>query len=181
MTVVVWLQYMIGFRGARIFVRLRLFASAQKSDFWIFENLIIQCFAKQSYLFFYLFSLIFSLETTIWEKREERKEKSEKNKKKRQSSFENCRFFLAEDEGFEPPQTESESGVLPLHKSSKCGTLVLYPIFLKCQAENRIISKRMEEGKDCGGIAGFVGVIPGSCLTFMGLGSYYELYIGRIL
>ena len=26
--------------------------------------------------------------------------------------------FLAEDEGFEPPQTESESGVLPLHKSS---------------------------------------------------------------
>ena len=28
--------------------------------------------------------------------------------------------FLAEDEGFEPPQTESESGVLPLHKSSIC-------------------------------------------------------------
>ena len=28
------------------------------------------------------------------------------------------RFLLAEDEGFEPPQTESESGVLPLHKSS---------------------------------------------------------------
>ena len=27
-------------------------------------------------------------------------------------------FFMAEDEGFEPPQTESESGVLPLHKSS---------------------------------------------------------------
>ena len=27
---------------------------------------------------------------------------------------------LAEDEGFEPPQTESESGVLPLHKSSIC-------------------------------------------------------------
>ncbi|MBR6784221.1 MAG: hypothetical protein IKM32_05950, partial [Clostridia bacterium] len=27
-------------------------------------------------------------------KREERKEKSEKNKKKRQSSVENCRFFL---------------------------------------------------------------------------------------
>ena len=24
-------------------------------------------------------------------------------------------FILAEDEGFEPPQTESESGVLPLH------------------------------------------------------------------
>ena len=29
-------------------------------------------------------------------------------------------LFLAEDEGFEPPQTESESGVLPLHKSSIC-------------------------------------------------------------
>ena len=27
-------------------------------------------------------------------------------------------LLLAEDEGFEPPQTESESGVLPLHKSS---------------------------------------------------------------
>ena len=27
-------------------------------------------------------------------------------------------FLLTEDEGFEPPQTESESGVLPLHKSS---------------------------------------------------------------
>ena len=27
-------------------------------------------------------------------------------------------FLMAEDEGFEPPQTESESGVLPLHKSS---------------------------------------------------------------
>ena len=25
------------------------------------------------------------------------------------------RLFLAEDEGFEPPRTESESGVLPLH------------------------------------------------------------------
>ena len=29
-------------------------------------------------------------------------------------------LLLAEDEGFEPPQTESESGVLPLHKSSIC-------------------------------------------------------------
>ena len=28
-----------------------------------------------------------------------------------------CLLFLAGDEGFEPPQTESESGVLPLHKS----------------------------------------------------------------
>ena len=36
-----------------------------------------------------------------------------------------CGFFLAEDEGFEPPQTESESGVLPLHKSSICAPLAL--------------------------------------------------------
>ena len=34
-------------------------------------------------------------------------------------------FFMAEDEGFEPPQTESESGVLPLHKSSMRGTFIL--------------------------------------------------------
>ncbi len=27
--------------------------------------------------------------------------------------------YLAADEGFEPSQTESESGVLPLHKSAK--------------------------------------------------------------
>ena len=44
-------------------------------------------------------------------------------------------FLLAEDEGFEPPQTESESGVLPLHKSSVRGTVVLYPIFGKCQGD----------------------------------------------
>ena len=29
----------------------------------------------------------------------------------------NLENLLAGDEGFEPPQTESESGVLPLHKS----------------------------------------------------------------
>ena len=34
-------------------------------------------------------------------------------------------FFLAEDEGFEPPQTESESGVLPLHKSSKRNDIII--------------------------------------------------------
>ena len=28
-------------------------------------------------------------------------------------------LLLAADEGFEPSQTESESGVLPLHKSAK--------------------------------------------------------------
>ena len=48
---------------------------------YIIIRYLNQCFAKQSYLFFYLFSLIFYLETTILEKREERKEKSEENKK----------------------------------------------------------------------------------------------------
>ena len=40
-------------------------------------------------------------------------------------------FVLAEDEGFEPPQTESESGVLPLHKSSIAGTFVIILTFLE--------------------------------------------------
>ena len=44
--------------------------------------------AKQSYLFSYLFSGNDNL-------REERRTKREKYKKKRQSSVENCRFFLA--------------------------------------------------------------------------------------
>ena len=70
--------------------------------YFIIISSLIQRFAEQSYLFSTLFSLIFSLETTICGKREERKEKSEKNKKKRQSSVENCRFFLAEEMGFEP-------------------------------------------------------------------------------
>ena len=39
--------------------------------------------------------------------------------KKNQQSQSIAGFLaLAGDEGFEPPQTESESGVLPLHKSS---------------------------------------------------------------
>ena len=43
-------------------------------------------------------------------------------------------FILAEDEGFEPPQTESESGVLPLHKSSMCqARILLYAKMRKCQ------------------------------------------------
>ena len=41
---------------------------------------------------------------------------------------------MAEDEGFEPPQTESESGVLPLHKSSIWGTWLLYAKTFKSQA-----------------------------------------------
>ena len=38
---------------------------------------------------------------------------------------------MAEDEGFEPPQTESESGVLPLHKSSIAGTFLIIRTFLE--------------------------------------------------
>ena len=38
-------------------------------------------------------------------------------KKNQQSQWIAGFVFLAGDEGFEPPQTESESGVLPLHKS----------------------------------------------------------------
>ena len=34
-------------------------------------------------------------------------------------------YYLAEDEGFEPPQTESESGVLPLHKSSMRNSYII--------------------------------------------------------
>ena len=54
-----------------------------------------------------------------------------------------CRYpdgylhFLAEDEGFEPPQTESESGVLPLHKSSKCGKSLMNPIVTEQQSIDR--------------------------------------------
>ena len=43
--------------------------------------------------------------------------------------------LMAEDEGFEPPQTESESGVLPLHKSSMLFlTVLLYAKKSKSQA-----------------------------------------------
>ena len=38
---------------------------------------------------------------------------------------------MAEDEGFEPPQTESESGVLPLHKSSMSGAGIIILILTK--------------------------------------------------
>ena len=58
------------------------------------------------------------------------------------NSIKNYGGLMAEDEGFEPPQTESESGVLPLHKSSisqsehSCAPThdLLYPLFSKCQA-----------------------------------------------
>ena len=41
-----------------------------------------------------------------------------KKRKKKAPVFFRKQVLLAEEEGFEPPQTESESGVLPLHKSS---------------------------------------------------------------
>ena len=49
-------------------------------------------------------------------------------------------LLVAGDEGFEPPQTESESGVLPLHKSLYFGSkaeqrLLLYAKPAKCQEE----------------------------------------------
>ena len=53
---------------------------------------------------------------------------------KRKATPNGVAFFLAEDEGFEPPQTESESGVLPLHKSSMCQARIsLYAFCQKCQ------------------------------------------------
>ena len=60
-----------------------------------------------------LFSILFYLFTgnDILEKREKREVKREKYKKKRQSSFENCRFFLAGVAGFEPAECRSQSPV----------------------------------------------------------------------
>ena len=73
------------------------------------------CGAKLPFLFSSLFSLIFSLETTIFfqrkEKNEKRKEK--RTKKKRQSSFENCRFFLVEARGIEPLSENTSKGASP--------------------------------------------------------------------
>ena len=58
--------------------------------------------------------------------------------------------FVAEDEGFEPPQTESESGVLPLHKSSKLGTLLIILAFWKMSSiilqNYEILLKQGSEG-----------------------------------
>ena len=48
---------------------------------YIIIRYLNECFAEQSNLLSSLFTLIFSLETTILEKREERIEKSEENKR----------------------------------------------------------------------------------------------------
>ena len=48
---------------------------------------------------------------------------------------------LAEDEGFEPPQTESESGVLPLHKSSVSSTGIIITTLPKKSSTFFLFSK----------------------------------------
>ena len=56
---------------------------------------------------------------------------------------------MAEDEGFEPPQTESESGVLPLHKSSMShGRVLLYSKSEKSQALFTKFEKFFFPGQD---------------------------------
>ena len=58
------------------------------------------CGAKLPFLLSFLSYLFTGNDNFLLEKREERKEKSEENKKKRQSSVENCRFFLANNCNF---------------------------------------------------------------------------------
>ena len=62
---------------------------------------------------------------------------------------------LAGDEGFEPPQTESESGVLPLHKSPMWCTqaeqrLLLYAETAECQEEISDFPRNFFFGGPCG-------------------------------
>lgn len=64
--------------------------------------ILIDALQKQSYLFFYLFSRIFYPETAIKRKRRNERRKVKRTKKKRQSSDENCRFFLGWVVGLEP-------------------------------------------------------------------------------
>ena len=55
-------------------------------------------------------------------------------------SYQNHRAYLAGDEGFEPPQTESESGVLPLHKSPLCAApkCMYYYMHLRKNVKSKI-------------------------------------------
>ncbi len=48
---------------------------------------------------------------------------------------------MAEDEGFEPPQTESESGVLPLHKSSIWNSSIICKISKKSIPNSAFLKK----------------------------------------
>ena len=54
--------------------------------------------------------------------------------------------FMAEDEGFEPPQTESESGVLPLHKSSKSSDNLVSHVTGQKSSDSRKVSQRIVRG-----------------------------------
>ena len=65
------------------------------------------CEAKPPILFSILFYLFIG--NDILEKREKREVKREKYKKERQSSFENCRSFLAGVDGFEPPEWQIQN------------------------------------------------------------------------
>ena len=49
---------------------------------------------------------------------------------------------MAGDEGFEPPQTESESGVLPLHKSPVRNANI---IILKTDRMSRLFSANLKK------------------------------------
>ena len=64
--------------------------------------ILIDALQKESHLFFYLFSRIFYPETAIKRKRRNERRKVKRTKKKRQSSDENCRFFLGWVVGLEP-------------------------------------------------------------------------------
>ena len=62
---------------------------------------------------------------------------------------------MAEDEGFEPPQTESESGVLPLHKSSKLNVVIIR----KKTKKSRVYLKKFctrEKAEDAGAVLPFM-------------------------
>ena len=58
-------------------------------------------------------------------------------------------FLLAEDEGFEPPQTESESGVLPLHKSSKRNKIIIHNPREKSSTFFKIFRIIFPKGRAC--------------------------------
>ena len=68
------------------------------------------------------------------------------NKKRHPNGW---RFCLAEDEGFEPPQTESESGVLPLHKSSKRNKIIIHNPREKSSTFFKIFQIIFPRGKAC--------------------------------
>ena len=78
-----------------------------------------QCFAEQSYFFSSLFTLIFSLETTILEKREERIDKSEENKRNDNLLSKIVVSFWSWWRDLNPRPIDYESIALPLRHTSK--------------------------------------------------------------